>query len=238
MIDEMRMKGVACFLSGMGKGADIHAAEAVIDIRGAYPQDGIQLIAVVPYEGQADLWSKSYRERYFNILAAADEVTHCPRIRVYHKKEHQMRILNILKNIDAYKRGQTEYYSVIDFHNAIKNTTEIIETEDLLIVPFYLSENITYEIYQYELNIRVEEKPCFVDNMLRMTSKHQLEDIDKEILSIRQICDIEIIINTYKNIRDGVSNYIDYLLDNEKLKYELRDYLGEYDDRNLYFAVY
>lgn len=74
LIDEMRMKGVTSFLSGMAQGVDILAAEAVIDIRRTYPQDKIRLIAVVPYEGQADRWSEAYRERYFNILAVADEV--------------------------------------------------------------------------------------------------------------------------------------------------------------------
>jgi uncharacterized phage-like protein YoqJ len=74
LIDEMRMKGVTSFLSGMAQGVDILAAEAVIDIRRTYPQDKIRLIAAVPYEGQADKWSEAYRERYFNILAKADEV--------------------------------------------------------------------------------------------------------------------------------------------------------------------
>jgi uncharacterized phage-like protein YoqJ len=74
LIDEMRMKGVTNFLSGMAQGVDIIAAEAVLDIRRTYPQDKIRLVAAVPYEGQADRWSEAYRERYFNILAVADEV--------------------------------------------------------------------------------------------------------------------------------------------------------------------
>jgi len=74
LIDEMRMKRVTNFLSGMAQGVDIIAAEAVLDIRRTYPQDKIRLVAAVPYEGQADRWSEAYRERYFNILAVADEV--------------------------------------------------------------------------------------------------------------------------------------------------------------------
>lgn len=74
LIDEMRMKGVTSFLSGMAQGIDILAAEAVMNIRRTYQQDKIRLIAVVPYEGQADRWCEGYRERCFNVLAASDDV--------------------------------------------------------------------------------------------------------------------------------------------------------------------
>ena len=71
-IDRLRGEGVNVFLSGMAQGVDIFAAEAVLDIRKAYPE--VRLVAVVPFEGQADRWSPEYRERYFTILAQADEV--------------------------------------------------------------------------------------------------------------------------------------------------------------------
>jgi len=74
LIDEMRKRGVTTYFSGMAQGIDIFAAEAVTDIRRTYPGDNIRLIAVIPYEGQADRWSEKYRERYFNILAKTDEV--------------------------------------------------------------------------------------------------------------------------------------------------------------------
>lgn len=42
-------------------------------MKSAYPQDTIKLIAAIPYEGQANKWSVEYRERYFDILAQADQ---------------------------------------------------------------------------------------------------------------------------------------------------------------------
>ena len=70
----LREEGVTTFLSGMAQGTDMIAAEIVLDMRRAYPGNNIRLVAVVPYEGQADRWSIEYRERYFNILSKADEV--------------------------------------------------------------------------------------------------------------------------------------------------------------------
>jgi len=72
-IEEMRKKGVAAFVSGVGMGVDIWAAEMVLDLKQAYPDAGIQLVAVIPFEEQASRWSEAWRERYFRILTQVDE---------------------------------------------------------------------------------------------------------------------------------------------------------------------
>ena len=72
-IEAMRKKGVTTFISGMAIGVDMWAAAIVLDLKSAYPQDTIKLIAAIPYEGQANKWSVEYRERYFDILAQADQ---------------------------------------------------------------------------------------------------------------------------------------------------------------------
>lgn len=64
-------KGINRFYTGMAQGTDIWCAQIVLELR--HTSD-LHLIAVVPYEGQADRWSVEYRERYFNILAECDDV--------------------------------------------------------------------------------------------------------------------------------------------------------------------
>ena len=56
-IEAMWKKGVTTFISGMAIGVDMWAAEIVLDLKSAYPQDTIKLIAAIPYEGQANKWS-------------------------------------------------------------------------------------------------------------------------------------------------------------------------------------
>lgn len=73
-IEQMRKNGVTTFLSGMAQGTDIWCAEIVLDLKRSYPSEEIRLVAILPYEGQADRWSDEYRERYFNILAKTDDV--------------------------------------------------------------------------------------------------------------------------------------------------------------------
>lgn len=72
-IEKMRKKGVTTFISGMALGVDMWAAEIVLDLKKAYPQDTILLVAAIPFEGQANKWSSDYRERYFNIFAQTDD---------------------------------------------------------------------------------------------------------------------------------------------------------------------
>ena len=59
------------FFSGVARGVDIWAAEAVLELKSVYPN--IKLTAVVPCPEQADKWSSEDRERYHNILEACDK---------------------------------------------------------------------------------------------------------------------------------------------------------------------
>lgn len=58
----------------MAQGTDIWCAQIILEMKRKEPQTDLHLIAVVPYEGQADRWSVEYRERYFDILSKGDEV--------------------------------------------------------------------------------------------------------------------------------------------------------------------
>ena len=58
-------RGYRTFLCGMAKGFDLVAAETVLKLKGIYDAE---LIACIPYAGQAEYFSLSDRERYENIL--------------------------------------------------------------------------------------------------------------------------------------------------------------------------
>lgn len=73
-IIRVRHKGINVFYTGMAQGVDIWCAQIVLELKRQEPQARLHLIAVVPYEGQADRWSVEYRERYFDTLAECDNV--------------------------------------------------------------------------------------------------------------------------------------------------------------------
>ena len=71
-IEEMIAAGVTDFYSGMALGADIWAAEIVLDLKDKHPN--LKLIAVLPCETQANGWTMKQRERYYGTLEVCDEV--------------------------------------------------------------------------------------------------------------------------------------------------------------------
>ena len=71
-IDKAILDGFTIFYHGACDGVDLIAAEQVILKR--TDSNNIRLIAVIPYEGQANKWNEHWRERYFNVLEKCDDV--------------------------------------------------------------------------------------------------------------------------------------------------------------------
>ena len=71
-IEDMCTRGVTTFFSGMALGVDLWAAEMVLELKSR--GRSLRLVCVLPFENQADRWSVSHRERYFDVLSRADEV--------------------------------------------------------------------------------------------------------------------------------------------------------------------
>ena len=66
-------KGCRVFLHGGARGGDLIFAEQVLLVKATeYPD--IQLITVVPHEGQANSWSEAWRDRYFRIHELSSDV--------------------------------------------------------------------------------------------------------------------------------------------------------------------
>ena len=67
-------QGYTDFLSGGALGFDQMAAEIVLSLREKYPW--VRLIMVIPFDGQADKWSREQRGRWLEIIEASDRVIH------------------------------------------------------------------------------------------------------------------------------------------------------------------
>lgn len=70
----MTREGVSVFMSGMARGVDLWAAEAVLQIQNVKPSQKIELWAIVPYDRQPLAWSAKERARYQRILEQAARV--------------------------------------------------------------------------------------------------------------------------------------------------------------------
>ena len=70
----MTREGVNVFMSGMARGVDLWAAEAVLQIQNVKPSQKIELWAIVPYDRQPLAWSAKECARYRRILEQAAHV--------------------------------------------------------------------------------------------------------------------------------------------------------------------
>ena len=65
--------GYDTFYTGCARGMDIVFGRQVLLVKAtSYPN--IRLIGVVPHEGQANHWTETWRDRYFDMLEQADDV--------------------------------------------------------------------------------------------------------------------------------------------------------------------
>ena len=72
-IEQLIQEGYTHFLSGGALGMDMFAAEAVLELKGKYPN--ILLEMVSPFDGQADRWDFRYKARHDRLFRAADKIT-------------------------------------------------------------------------------------------------------------------------------------------------------------------
>ena len=70
-IEKLIKDGADEFFSGMARGVDMWAAEAVLELKRTYPN--IKLTAVIPCPEQADGWSSEDQDRYRGIMEACDK---------------------------------------------------------------------------------------------------------------------------------------------------------------------
>ena len=73
-IEALIWAGYTRFLTSATRGIELWAAEAVLDLEVEYPE--VTLEVVVPYTGHSKKWAAPIKERYDEVLAKADTVTH------------------------------------------------------------------------------------------------------------------------------------------------------------------
>lgn len=82
-----------------------------------------------------------------------------------------MELSDVFNDMERYKRYGCTYYKVIDFIQQLSGVEDLSITEDVVLTPFYLLPNSTYELYDYEvyfLNVKQSRKEEYI---LRRTGK-------------------------------------------------------------------
>lgn len=103
------------FITGMGMGVDIWAAQIVIELRAANPS--IHLIAVEPYPSFSAKWSEEWRSAYQEVITSADLVKRISQRyapdainnRLYWIVDHSSRLIAIYNGTRGYTGSFVDY---------------------------------------------------------------------------------------------------------------------------------
>ena len=150
-----------------------------------------------------------------------------------------MNINDILVRLPILKQYGSEYYNFLSLYEILTSIVENeISIDDLVIVPFYITSDITLELYDYEFNIRIVNKPNIENYLLKKTGKKRVEDIDNDIINKTKKCYIEITPDRNSDAIFYMKEYLHYCLNNNVIRNRIENKTGCYDANNLYFEMY
>lgn len=107
--------GLNVFISGMARGTDIAAAEIVLQLREeGYP---VRLICASPYPGFENNWSRTWQNRYGDVIAKADLVRYirpqyskgCFQIRNEWLVNHSVRVIAVFNGQPSGTKNTIDY---------------------------------------------------------------------------------------------------------------------------------
>lgn len=149
--------GFTTFITGMGMGVDIWAAQIVIELRSSNPS--LHLIAVEPYPGFAAKWSEEWRNSYELVIRNADLVrrmshTYNPsaiNARINWMIDHSSRLIAIYNGTKGYTGSFIEYAK-----------TQGLET---ILYPFpRLNTGVSLRPYPLNLIDAIMESPTYLSS--------------------------------------------------------------------------
>lgn len=149
------------------------------------------------------------------------------------------KLSDLLIPIRTLRISNSEYYRLDDFQNALSEAKEDrLEVEDTVITPFYIINSKVYEIYDYELNLRMVDQPNIETFILNKTGKKSLDEVRDDIVHKFENCYLEVIRPQKHLPAYMLLQYIDYVQTSPGLITDISQYFHEYDTRKLYFQIY
>jgi uncharacterized phage-like protein YoqJ len=92
-------KGHRKFITGMALGADMWAAEILIDMKEKRNRNDIRIVAAIPFKGQETAWPLESQKRYHKILEKVDQIVYICEPG-YHPHKMQRRNIWMVDNSD------------------------------------------------------------------------------------------------------------------------------------------
>ena len=151
-----------------------------------------------------------------------------------------MKLLDEIRLAERVERPNgEELYRIAGFREQLEALNEsILIVEDCILTPYYIHDGALYELYEYEMNIRLTDQPDFRRYLLKKTGKGTVEEVPDQIVRLQRECYIEVLTADGLLPVGRLLQYIDFLFAEETVISQVQQVFGVYQPDGLWFSVY
>lgn len=130
------------------------------------------------------------------------------------------------------------YFSFENLRNLPRIIKDITYIDELLITPYYLTNDSRLELYDYALMIRTSNQVRSQEEIiLKITGKDSIDQVDDLILSKLKNTQFEVSETDKDTFLDYLQKYIDFIRENyDSILVSCRNYLGK-EEVGIYFKI-
>ena len=147
-------------------------------------------------------------------------------------------LLKYIKEIECWKIFRTEMYSLKDFYEKLKNLSQDeFKTEDIVLIPFYIDNGKRYELYDYELSIKVLDNEIDIESYINKLFRNSCKnEVDKELTKKNKIRFIPI--KNKKVSKERIVQYLEYVMASQDIRDTIVQVFGDFNVEKLYFEIF
>ena len=147
---------------------------------------------------------------------------------------------DIVQRSKTEKRSNGEiFHNLADFRRQLEALKEdSLAVPDCILTPYYIHAGALYELYEYELNIRLTDQPDFHRYLLKKTGKGTVEEVPDQIVRLQRECYIEVLKADGQLPVGRLLQYVDFLFAEEAVISQVQQVFGVYQRNGLWLAFY
>ena len=145
---------------------------------------------------------------------------------------------NIIQTLPCKMISNEKYYKLSDLLKKLNaEEGDIVEVEELILTPYYISDGRRLELYEYELDIFAECGRSVEDYLLTLTGKQSVQDIPSNIVQMRTQCYMLFDQKTSRIEVSRLVGYLHFVLTNRDIQNQANSCFGSFDADNLYLEI-
>lgn len=148
------------------------------------------------------------------------------------------RLISIIQALPCITISNEKYYKFSDLLKCLSDKEcNMVEVEDFILTPYYISGGRRLELYEYELNVLADGEQCVEDYLLALTGKQSIQDIPGNIVQTKKQCYMLFDRNRSKIDASQLIGYLRFVLTNSDVQNQANNCFGSFDADNLYFEI-